>query len=238
MTFSPTNQFSKSTLFPTSSGSHVPFDDDNLDDFVDTDAPTFYTYVYGDLSPEQYHFYSSLLLFVRNILVLITFISTGSFIYFCYAMRHVNPPRNFIQPFPTSQDEPDDGITESQYLELRRRALPIILNCNTYSESFVNNSQNETKEGSSKVEQNFSSYFKRLSDDENDEPNFECTICLEPYINGEEISAAESCSHIFHKDCILEWLLKSDLCPCCRTQMIDPIKIKHLIETFSDDGNV
>jgi len=231
-TLSPTMTFSPMTQFPTSSGSFDHFKD-SFPDFVDvTDAPTFYTYMYGDLSPEQFHFYSSLLSAVRNVLVLVTLISTVSFIYFCYAIR------NFTQPFPTSQDEADDGITASQNLELRRRALPMMLNCDTYSESFVNNSQNETKEGSSKVEQNFSSYFKRISDDENDETNFECSICLDPYINGEEISASESCSHIFHKDCVLEWLLKSDLCPCCRTQMIDPIKIKHLIETISGDGNV
>jgi hypothetical protein len=45
-----------------------------------------------------------------------------------------------------------------------------------------------------------------------------CTICLTEYSEGEEIcwSQNDHCNHVFHKECILEWLLRRDECPCCR----------------------
>lgn len=45
-----------------------------------------------------------------------------------------------------------------------------------------------------------------------------CVICLDPFLNGEDIcvSQNDSCYHQFHMKCALEWLVKSQLCPCCR----------------------
>lgn len=45
-----------------------------------------------------------------------------------------------------------------------------------------------------------------------------CTICLTEYQEGEEVcwSHNDHCNHVFHKECILEWLLRHDECPCCR----------------------
>lgn len=45
-----------------------------------------------------------------------------------------------------------------------------------------------------------------------------CAICLLEYEEGDEIcwSHNKHCHHAFHKDCMLEWLLRHDECPCCR----------------------
>lgn len=49
-----------------------------------------------------------------------------------------------------------------------------------------------------------------------------CAICLVEYQNGDEISWSHnsSCGHAFHLDCIIEWLLTSDECPCCRRNFL------------------
>jgi hypothetical protein len=66
-----------------------------------------------------------------------------------------------------------------------------------------------------------------------------CAICLVQYQSGDHISwsSNEECSHAFHRDCILIWLLKKNvsdgfivgsgnhnerqyLCPCCRREFV------------------
>jgi hypothetical protein len=55
-----------------------------------------------------------------------------------------------------------------------------------------------------------------------------CTICLCVYEVGSGIvwSSNSSCEHVFHADCIEQWLMKQregPLCPCCRRDFIvDP----------------
>jgi len=45
--------------------------------------------------------------------------------------------------------------------------------------------------------------------------NGECSICLESYRSGQEVSIL-SCSHEYHSSCIGEWMLKNRSCPMCR----------------------
>mmetsp|Transcript_26670 Transcript_26670/g.39615 ORF Transcript_26670/g.39615 Transcript_26670/m.39615 type:complete len:249 (-) Transcript_26670:407-1153(-) len=53
-----------------------------------------------------------------------------------------------------------------------------------------------------------------------------CAICLSPYEVGDVVSWSlnAQCSHAFHQDCIISWLVqqKDDepLCPCCRQNFI------------------
>jgi hypothetical protein len=51
----------------------------------------------------------------------------------------------------------------------------------------------------------------------------ECCICLDEYIPGETISMAKTpaCKHLFHRDCVLEWVKTNDVCPLCRTDLIN-----------------
>lgn len=46
-----------------------------------------------------------------------------------------------------------------------------------------------------------------------------CSICLEPFQEGEEVSWAkylDLCNHVYHTKCISIWLEKNFDCPCCR----------------------
>lgn len=53
-----------------------------------------------------------------------------------------------------------------------------------------------------------------------------CAVCLCPYTQGETIvwSSNGKCPHAFHKDCVVEWLIKMQIgtpCPCCRQEFTD-----------------
>lgn len=47
-----------------------------------------------------------------------------------------------------------------------------------------------------------------------------CPICLGGYKKGDMLSASKHCPHMFHKECILQWLEKHAECPLCRVKMI------------------
>ena len=60
-----------------------------------------------------------------------------------------------------------------------------------------------------------------------------CAICLLEYEKGDEIcwSHHKKCFHAFHFDCMTEWLLRHNECPCCRNDYLN-------IDGSSDDDNI
>mmetsp|Transcript_25313 Transcript_25313/g.62321 ORF Transcript_25313/g.62321 Transcript_25313/m.62321 type:complete len:308 (-) Transcript_25313:107-1030(-) len=50
----------------------------------------------------------------------------------------------------------------------------------------------------------------------------ECSICLGDYCPGDTICVARACkcNHVFHQDCIAEWLKAHDECPLCRVNLM------------------
>ena len=63
-----------------------------------------------------------------------------------------------------------------------------------------------------------SSFFDYSEHNDNNESTTSCSICLSKFEDGEEIcfSPNPECSHSFHKECIVEWLMMHNECPYCR----------------------
>ena len=48
-----------------------------------------------------------------------------------------------------------------------------------------------------------------------------CAICLSSYNEGDILKILPNCRHIFHIDCISQWLMEhSNLCPLCRLPVV------------------
>ena len=67
-----------------------------------------------------------------------------------------------------------------------------------------------------------------------------CSICLED-ISDSMLMIAEKCKHVFHNDCMKEWLKNNNTCPNCRadlTDQIHAIKLKALIAAAANNSNL
>jgi Ring finger domain len=68
-------------------------------------------------------------------------------------------------------------------------------------------------------------YEEQQQQDEDSDAK-ECPICMETFSVGDIVSwspnTKTSCTHVFHHECIKEWLLRSGNCPCCR-EVVLPI---------------
>jgi len=53
-----------------------------------------------------------------------------------------------------------------------------------------------------------------------------CSICWEPYRNGDPVMTGTRCTHLFHWHCCQAWLLHHDGCPQCRVAMMQPAEFR------------
>ncbi|OMO59811.1 Zinc finger, RING-type [Corchorus olitorius] len=80
------------------------------------------------------------------------------------------------------------------------------------------------------ISSNNNNGIKRMSDEEVKKlPSFDykaaekgsspidCVVCLENFRKGDKCKLLPNCRHSFHSQCIDSWLLKTPICPICRT---------------------
>ncbi|KAL3943241.1 MAG: hypothetical protein SGBAC_002686 [Bacillariaceae sp.] len=74
-------------------------------------------------------------------------------------------------------------------------------------------------------------------DDDDDRPM--CAICVTLYEHGDAIcwSNNHKCHHCFHKDCIQEWLLQNEDCPCCRLRYLESQNINDNTKGKQQNGH-
>ena len=61
---------------------------------------------------------------------------------------------------------------------------------------------------------------------QNDEDTFECTICLTEIEDGDQVGVLP-CTHIYHVDCLKQWLKRKNACPLCQiTDIASPRRLE------------
>ncbi|GJQ14455.1 hypothetical protein GpartN1_g6246.t1 [Galdieria partita] len=84
------------------------------------------------------------------------------------------------------------------------------------TQSKVDTGQTDEKEGKVAVYELEEDINKKTTLVEDSGEDFACAICFELIVPGD--GALElPCSHLFHSDCIVQWLLNHQHCPICRT---------------------
>ena len=57
-----------------------------------------------------------------------------------------------------------------------------------------------------------------------------CPICLRDFADEcDDICRPISCEHLFHKDCISDWLLQQDSCPLCRAAVVKNLQREEIL---------
>ncbi|XP_050224369.1 RING-H2 finger protein ATL57-like [Mercurialis annua] len=54
--------------------------------------------------------------------------------------------------------------------------------------------------------------------------SLDCVICLDSFNLGDTCKLLPNCNHVFHSHCIDSWLVKTSVCPICRT-IVNPSKV-------------
>jgi hypothetical protein len=74
--------------------------------------------------------------------------------------------------------------------------------------------------------------FKSAEEKELDkaEDNKCCSICLSDYEESEVVRVIPNCGHMFHMDCIDEWLRLHATCPICRTSPLPSLRSTPLLQ--------
>lgn len=102
-----------------------------------------------------------------------------------------------------------------------------------------NNKEDQTSDSFTSFENKKSSLFSsRVSvqlDDLSNKNASVCLICLNGYKVGETVASSFNidCIHCYHKDCILEWLVRTNTtCPVCRREFLQrPVNNKCIKES-------
>uniref|UniRef100_A0A7S4JBN7 RING-type domain-containing protein n=1 Tax=Odontella aurita TaxID=265563 RepID=A0A7S4JBN7_9STRA len=60
----------------------------------------------------------------------------------------------------------------------------------------------------------------------------QCVICIHDYVEGDEVTVGSTCSHMFHRTCLLDWLRTTQAfcCPYCRGDFVTPVQIRETAE--------
>jgi hypothetical protein len=67
-----------------------------------------------------------------------------------------------------------------------------------------------------------------------DDDTFECTICLTEIVDGEQVGVLP-CTHIYHVDCLRQWISRKNSCPLCQAaEIASPRPVE--LEVAGDGG--
>jgi hypothetical protein len=61
--------------------------------------------------------------------------------------------------------------------------------------------------------------FDQLLDENPTIGDDNCTICIDFLKNGQKLRCVPLCKHIFHSDCLLNWLMVTEVCPNCKNEI-------------------
>lgn len=110
--------------------------------------------------------------------------------------------------------------------EERRKAMELLLTSSSKAEAFQEDVAPEQQQQQQEEEDDVSITSGAYP---------VCSICLGEYGSDQDVLQSDSCSHRFHKNCILDWLQRQEAkaeCPCCRVGMVSEEDVWKTVKTL------
>mmetsp|Transcript_8762 Transcript_8762/g.19658 ORF Transcript_8762/g.19658 Transcript_8762/m.19658 type:complete len:829 (+) Transcript_8762:186-2672(+) len=165
------------------------------------------------------------------------------------ASLDVTPREMEIQPSSSTVTEAASNIADDCFVQSDAKASTIagdfkatdILPSHIHDNSISERSNTSNLGGpfqlnpvpSSVTDASSISYFSYEDVSLEDEEAEICAVCLSSYEEGDIRIFSKHCSHVFHKECVFEWLvLGHNECPCCRADMVTKDEIKETSKTL------
>ncbi|CAJ1952853.1 unnamed protein product [Cylindrotheca closterium] len=115
------------------------------------------------------------------------------------------------------EERKDSGASKKGEAENQNDDRSTVGSSATSIEHDGNNHDDENHQGNGSLLQMFTSYWRPEGEGE-----AECCVCLDKYEAGDTICASKNqeCTHVYHKDCVMDWLKNHNQCPLCRTDLL------------------
>jgi hypothetical protein len=109
--------------------------------------------------------------------------------------------------------------------EEKQDLVNVSLDTTTRSDSESSSNMDE-ESGNLEKTTNLSSIHKEgkgVDDEQDDQDELVCSICLGPYRSDASVWKSSVCNHQFHRGCLLDWLQQPGKteCPCCRVAFVE-----------------
>ena len=111
------------------------------------------------------------------------------------------------------------AIKRSRYLIYRSEVLRAPVEPSNIEQSGVNRDQelyqNKEKDTNEIIQgiDDYAPFYEPKNESES------CSICLNGFVIKEEIRRLKNCLHLFHSQCLLEWLIVKAYCPNCNSKI-------------------
>ena len=141
---------------------------------------------------------------------------------FMVPARFLPPKFDYNRPIPTSL-MPTDGILEAPAPCLAddgRRSEPPLLTTDESTERTTIGTRNRTKKGKSKTKTEITSMTTESLNDDPPCATLDCVICCNGInVHNRRGYMLAPCDHIFHRECLVQWMDVKMECPVCRKEL-------------------
>lgn len=145
-----------------------------------------------------------------------------------------------------STEENNNPTTPTKKSTSREPSTPeTVASCDDRDDQSVSSEINESNDSTTENMQDIGSPLCQSNeevsrveeDDQEEDETFDCTICLTEVSDGDCVGVLK-CSHIFHVDCLHQWIKRRNVCPLCQVvEIATPRPVEVALQSLETESS-